>query len=207
MNRVAGKLPKNDALLRECGGHGGGSVAGSPRGRVILGLDPGTASTGFGVISMEGNRLRAIAYGVLETAAALPPEKRLERIFEGVDEVLRRHRPEATAIESLFFNANVRSALAVGQARGVCMLACSRGQCEVFEYTPLEVKQAVVGYGKAGKEQVMEMVRALLGLVEVPRPDHAADALAVAICHANSSAMRERVAKSEAAATGRRRNS
>lgn len=192
MNRVAGKLPKNDAL---------------PRARVILGLDPGTASTGYGVISMEGNRLRTIEYGVLETAAALPPEKRLERIFDGVDEVLRRHRPEATAIESLFFNANVRSALAVGQARGVCMLACSRGQCEVFEYTPLEVKQAVVGYGKAGKEQVMEMVRALLGLAEAPRPDHAADALAVAICHANSSAMRERVAKSEAAAAGQRRKS
>ncbi len=158
------------------------------------------------MISVEGNRLHTVEYGVIETASGMAAEKRLERIFDGVNEVLRRHRPQATAIESLFFNVNVRTALAVGQARGVCMLACSRGGCEVFEYTPLEVKQAVVGYGRAEKDQVMEMVRALLGLVEVPRPDHAADALAVAICHANASSMRERVARSEAAAAARRRN-
>jgi crossover junction endodeoxyribonuclease RuvC len=168
-------------------------------------LDPGTASTGFGVIYVDGSRLRTLDYGVVETASGMAPEKRLERIFEGVSEVLGRHRPQATAIESLFFNVNVRSALAVGQARGVCMLACSRGGCEVFEYTPLEVKQAVVGYGKADKDQVMGMVRALLGLSETPRPDHAADALAVAICHANASALRERVARSEASAARRRR--
>ena len=173
-------------------------------GRVIMGIDPGTASTGFGVIFVEGNRLRTVEYGVIDTSSSSAPAIRLEQIFEGVREVLRRHNPGATAIESLFFNVNVRSALAVGQARGVCMLACSQAGCQVFEYTPLEVKQAVVGYGRADKRQVMEMVRALLGLAELPRPDHAADALGVAICHANASTMHERVARSEAAATRRR---
>ena len=171
-------------------------------GRVILGIAPGTASTGFGVICTEGNRLRSIEYGVIETPAKMAVEKRLEKIFGGIEEVLRRSQPLATAIESLFFNVNVGSALAVGQARGVCLLACARCGCEVFEYTPLEVKQAVVGYGRAEKGQVMDMVRALLGLAEPPRPDHASDALAIAICHANVSTMRERVARSEATARG-----
>ena len=168
-------------------------------------MDPGTASTGFGVISVAGNRLRAVEYGVVETSAGLALEHRLERIFYGVAEVLRRHQPAATAVESLFFNANVRTALAVGQARGVTLLACSQAGCEVYEYTPQQVKQAVVGYGKASKEQVMEMVRVLLGLTETPQPDHAADALGVAICHANSTGMRERVARSEAALAARRK--
>jgi crossover junction endodeoxyribonuclease RuvC len=174
-------------------------------GRVILGLDPGTASTGFGVITVEGNRLRALEYGVVATPAGMALERRLEQIFAGIHEVLDRHRPEATAVESLFFNANVRTALAVGQARGVTLLACSQAGCEVFEYTPQQIKQAVVGYGKADKEQVMDMVRVLLGLPEAPRPDHAADALGVAICHANTCGMRERVARSEAAAAAKRR--
>jgi crossover junction endodeoxyribonuclease RuvC len=172
--------------------------------RVVLGLDPGTASTGFGVISVSGNRLRALEYGVLETAPGIPPERRLEQIFDQMSDLLARHRPSATAVESLFFNANVRTALAVGQARGVTLLACSQAGCEVFEYTPQQIKQAVVGYGKASKEQVMEMVRVLLGLAQVPRPDHAADALGVAICHANTCGMRERVQQSEAAAQMRR---
>ena len=174
--------------------------------RVILGLDPGTAFTGFGVISVSGNRFRAVEYGVVETSAGLAAEKRLERIFDGVTEVLRRHQPEATAVETLFFNTNVRSALAVGQARGVTLLACSQAGCRVFEYSPLQVKQAVVGYGKADKAQVMEMVRVLLGLAETPRPDHAAAALGVAICHANMSAVRERVEQSEAAMLKRRKS-
>ena len=173
-------------------------------GRVIVGLDPGTASTGFGVISVTGNRMRSVEYGVVATPAGMPPEKRLERIYAGVVEVLERHRPDAAAVESLFFGTNVRTALAVGQARGVVLLACSRAGCEVFEYTPLQVKQAVCGYGKAEKEQVMDMVRALLSLSETPRPDHAADALGMAICHANTWAMHQRVAQSEAAAARRR---
>ena len=163
---------------------------------MILGLDPGTAFTGFGVITMVGNRLRALEFGVVETATDLPLAQRLEGIFTEIGELLRRHRPVATAVESLFFNANVRTALAVGHARGVTLLACSQAGCEVFEYTPQQVKQAVVGYGKASKEQVMEMVRVLLGLPRAPRPDHAADALGVAICHANISGVRESVARS-----------
>jgi crossover junction endodeoxyribonuclease RuvC len=162
-------------------------------GRVILGLDPGTASTGFGVISVTGNRLRALEYGVIETTAGIPLEQRLEKIFAETGELLGRHQPSATAVESLFFNANVRTALAVGHARGVTLLACSLAGCGVFEYTPQQIKQAVVGYGKAEKSQVMEMVRVLLGLTDVPRPDHAADALGVAICHANTCGVRERV--------------
>jgi crossover junction endodeoxyribonuclease RuvC len=172
-------------------------------GRVILGLDPGTASTGFGVICLMGNRMRALEFGVVQTTAGVPLEQRLEHIFGEVGELLRRHRPVATAVESLFFNTNVRTALAVGHARGVTLLACSQSGCEVFEYTPQQVKQAVVGYGKASKEQVMEMVRVLLGLPETPRPDHAADALGVAICHANTCGVRESVARSQAREAGR----
>jgi crossover junction endodeoxyribonuclease RuvC len=175
-------------------------------GRVILGLDPGTASTGYGAICVSGNRLRALEYGVMETPARVPLEQRLEMLFAQVSEVLERHRPEATAVESLFFNTNVRTALAVGHARGVTLLACSQAKCSVFEYTPQQVKLAVVGYGKATKDQVMEMVRVLLGLTEVPRPDHAADALGVAICHANTCGIREKVLSQQAKTAARGRN-
>jgi crossover junction endodeoxyribonuclease RuvC len=171
--------------------------------RVILGLDPGTAFTGYGVLAVSGNSLRAVEYGVVATVPELSPEQRLARIFQEMEVLLDKHRPSATAVESLFFNTNVQTALAVGQARGVALLACARAGCAVFEYTPQQVKQAVVGYGKAGKEQVMEMVRLLLGLPEVPRPDHAADALAVAICHANTCGLRERLAQTAAAAAPR----
>jgi crossover junction endodeoxyribonuclease RuvC len=174
-------------------------------GRVILGFDPGTASTGFGVVSVFGNRLRTVEYGVIETPAGAPPEQRLETIFVEARELLVKHRPDATAIESLFFNANVRTALAVGQARGVILLACSQARCGVFEYTPQQIKQGVVGYGKAEKSQVMEMVRVLLGLTQVPRPDHAADALGVAICHANTCGVRDRVDRAVSRSAGRSR--
>jgi crossover junction endodeoxyribonuclease RuvC len=173
-------------------------------GRVILGLDPGTASTGFGVVSVVGNRLQALEYGVIETPAGVPLEQRLEMIFGETKELLARHQPSATAVESLFFNANVRTALAVGQARGVTLLACSLAGCGVFEYTPQQIKQAVVGYGKAEKSQVMEMVRVLLGLTVVPKPDHAADALGVAICHANTCGVRDSIARAGDAAAARR---
>ncbi len=165
-------------------------------GRVILGLDPGTASTGFGVVSLVGNRMRALDYGVMETPAGMPLEKRLELIFAEVSTLLAKHAPVAAAVESLFFNVNVRTALAVGQARGVTLLACSQVGCEVYEYTPQQIKQAVVGYGKATKGQVMEMVRVLLGLTSAPTSDHAADALGVAICHANTCGVREGLRKS-----------
>jgi len=168
-------------------------------GRVILGLDPGTASTGYGVISVVGNRLHALDFGVMETAAGVPLEKRLEKIFRETNELLTKHQPSATAVESLFFNANVRTALAVGQARGVTLLACAQVGCEVFEYTPQQIKQGVVGYGKATKEQVMEMVRVLLALPSAISSDHAADALGVAICHANTCGIRDGIRKSGAA--------
>ncbi|NLV71600.1 MAG: crossover junction endodeoxyribonuclease RuvC [Actinobacteria bacterium] len=174
--------------------------------RVILGFDPGTASTGFGVISVSGNRLQAVEYGVVETPPDLPLEQRLEHIHSEVGEILAKYRPTATAIESLFFNVNVRTALAVGHARGVTLLACAQIGCDVFEYTPQQIKRAVVGYGKADKNQVMEMVRVLLGLSETPRPDHAADALGVAICHANTAGVRERIARSEAKTRALRRD-
>ena len=174
-------------------------------GRVILGLDPGTASTGFGVVSVSGNRIRALDYGVVATPSSLPLERRLEMVFAEVSGILEAHRPHSTAVESLFFNTNVSTALAVGHARGVALLACSQAGCEVFEYTPQQVKMAVVGYGKATKDQVMDMVRVLLGLSEVPRPDHAADALGVAICHANTAGIRERVAKSVRSQSGGRK--
>ena len=167
-------------------------------GRVILGLDPGTAATGFGVIEVSGNRLKALEFGVVQTESGVPLEQRLQRIHGEIGGLLRRHRPAATAVEALFFNVNVRTALAVGHARGVTLLACSQVGCEVFEYTPQQVKQAVVGYGKASKEQMMEMVRVLLRLPETPRPDHAADALGVAICHATTNRVQESVARSQA---------
>ena len=173
-------------------------------GRVILGLDPGTASTGFGVISVVGNRFHAVDYGVMETQAGLPLEKRLEKIFVETQELLAKHQPTATAVESLFFNANVRTALAVGQARGVTLLACSQADCEVFEYTPQQIKQGGVGYGKATKEQVMEMVRVLLALPSAVHSDHAADALAAAITHANTCGIRDGIRKSGVADAARR---
>jgi crossover junction endodeoxyribonuclease RuvC len=142
---------------------------------------------------MTGNRLSALHYGVIETPSQQPLERRLETIFSEIGDLLAQYRPAAAAVESLFFNVNVRTALAVGHARGVTMLACSQAGCEVFEYTPQQVKQAVVGYGKAEKGQVMEMVRVLLALPCTPHPDHAADALAVAICHANTTGVRDSI--------------
>jgi len=170
------------------------------RSRIILGLDPGTAATGYGVVEQRGARLAAVAYGVIETPAGMQLHHRLDIIFRQVAAVLDRYRPEAAAVESLFFNVNVRTALAVGQARGVALLACSRSGCDLFEYTPQQVKLAVVGYGKAEKTQVQEMVRVLLSLDHTPSPDHAADALGVAICHAHGASMRDGVNRALAAA-------
>jgi crossover junction endodeoxyribonuclease RuvC len=167
--------------------------------RVILGLDPGLATTGYGVVEQRGNSLRALEHGVVSTPAGAELHHRLSLAFDQITDLLARFRPEATAVESLFFNVNVRTALAVGQARGVALLACARGGSALFEYTPQQVKQAVVGYGKADKRQVQEMVRMLLALPEIPRPDDAADALGVAICHAHTRGVRDGVARALAA--------
>ncbi len=172
---------------QETAGRGNGRPQG--HGRVILGIDPGTALTGYGIVEKTGNRLAALSYGVVRTPAGLDLHERLALLFDELSALLARYQPTVAAVESLFFNVNVRTALAVGHARGVCLLACSQAGCGLYEYTPQQVKQAVVGYGKAEKQQVQRMVTTLLGLREVPRPDDAADALAVAICLANSMAM------------------
>jgi crossover junction endodeoxyribonuclease RuvC len=152
---------------------------------VILGIDPGLAHTGFGVVARRGSALAALDGGVVATAAGLAPERRLAALFARVEALLDEHEPEAVALEALFFGQNVRTAFAVGQARGVVLLAAGRRGLACVDYTPQQVKGAVCGSGRAPKEQVGRMVQALLALPAPPTPDHAADALAVAICHAN----------------------
>jgi crossover junction endodeoxyribonuclease RuvC len=152
---------------------------------IVLGLDPGTANTGYGVVARRRNRLVALDGGVIETAAGAPFERRLAQIHARVAELLDEHRPDCVALEDLYFGANARSAFAVGQARGVTMLAAGERDIPCASYTPQQVKAAVCGSGRAPKDQVARMVQALLALPEPPRPDHASDALAVAVCHAN----------------------
>jgi len=153
---------------------------------LTLGIDPGTAIMGYGLVRSDGRTLQAVDYGVLTTGKDEPAAERLRRLYLGLGEIVARHAPDAVAVEELFFNTNVRTAIAVGQARGIALLAAAQAGVGVFEYTPLQVKGAVVGYGKASKEQVQTMTTTLLGLRAIPRPDDAADALAVAICHAHS---------------------
>lgn len=156
---------------------------------VILGIDPGSRITGYGLIRKEGNRLIHIDNGALFTDSAADFPGRLRRIFEGLTEVIDRYSPQAVAVEDLFFANNVQSALKLGQARGAAIVAAVSAGLPVAEYTALQVKQSVVGHGKAAKEQVQHMVKILLGLPEIAQAD-ASDALAVAICHANSSTLK-----------------
>jgi crossover junction endodeoxyribonuclease RuvC len=156
-------------------------------GRIILGIDPGTATMGWGVIRQEGNRLSYLQHGAVTTPSQWEMPRRLGRLFDGVTELVKGYRPETVAVEELFFNTNVTTAITVGQARGVVLLAAYRAGIEVAEYTPLQVKQAITSYGRAEKRQVQEMVRSLLRLREIPKPDDAADGLAIAVCHAFSS--------------------
>jgi crossover junction endodeoxyribonuclease RuvC len=151
-----------------------------------LGIDPGTAIMGYGVVEERGSSLTCVQYGVLTTTNAEATAQRLRTLHQRLTELVTMYRPGAVAVEELFFNRNVRTALVVGQARGIALLAAAQAEVPVFEYTPLQVKDAVVGYGRATKEQVQLMVRTLLGLADIPRPDDAADALAVAICHLHS---------------------
>ncbi len=152
----------------------------------ILGIDPGIAIVGFGIIDYEGNRSLPIQFGTIETKAKEKEEKRLTQIYESMVELINRYQPEMLAIEKLYFNRNVTNAFMVGQARGVIVLAAVQHNMSVYEYTPLQVKQAVVGFGQAEKKQVQDMVKIFLNLPQIPKPDDVADALAVAICHAHS---------------------
>jgi crossover junction endodeoxyribonuclease RuvC len=157
---------------------------------IVLGIDPGSANTGFGVVLARGQRLAALDGGVIATTQDEPLERRLARIHARVSDLIAEHRPHALAVEDLFFGQNARTAFSVGQARGVVLLAAGLAGIPTFSYTPQAVKQAVCGSGRAEKRQVQRMVGKLLSLGEPPEPDHAADALAVAICHANGAHLR-----------------
>lgn len=153
---------------------------------LVLGIDPGTALIGFGLVSKEGGRLTAVEHGVIRTPAGTEFASRLVQISKRVKELLERYQPDAVAVEELFFHRNAKTFSSVSQARGALILTVAQCGIKVFEYTPLQVKQAVVGYGKAEKDQVQKMVKSILKMETVPRPDDAADALAIAICHIHS---------------------
>ena len=154
---------------------------------IILGIDPGYAIVGFGIIKYDGGRLTVLDFGAITTPAGMEFTERLKCIYDDLSYLLDKYKPDAMAVEKLFFNTNQKTAIDVAQARGVILLAATNHGTECFEYTPLQVKQSVVGYGRAEKKQVQEMTRQLLGLSAVPKPDDTADALAMAICHAHCS--------------------
>ncbi|OYD09914.1 crossover junction endodeoxyribonuclease RuvC [Paludifilum halophilum] len=159
----------------------------------ILGIDPGIAIVGYGVIDQRGNQLKVVDYGSIQTPAKTATATRLKQIYDASTELFRRFQPDVVAIEKLFFNRNVTTAFTVGQARGVVMLASEEAGAVITEYTPLQVKMAVVGYGQAQKKQIQEMVRMILSLPDIPKPDDVADALGVAICQAHSTTFTARL--------------
>ena len=152
---------------------------------IILGIDPGFARTGYGVIEEKNKNLRVLTYGCLSTPSGLIFEKRLKKIHEGLNDLIKKYHPEVCAVEKIFFCKNTKTAIDVGQARGVVILTAAEKNLEIREFTPLQVKQSLTGYGKAEKQQVQKMVKLLLDLREIPRPDDAADALALAIVGSN----------------------
>ena len=154
---------------------------------VILGIDPGYAIVGYGVIDYRNNHFSVIDYGAILTDAKMPFNERLEKIFDELTEIIEKYNPEAMAIEKVFYNSNAKTVIDVSQARGVIMLAAQKKKLPAYEYTPLQVKQSVVGYGRAEKKQIQEMIRRILALEKVPKPDDTADALAMAVCHAHAS--------------------
>jgi crossover junction endodeoxyribonuclease RuvC len=160
---------------------------------IILGIDPGTAIMGYGLIEQKGNRLRPLTYSCWRTPPHTPLAERLLVLYDQIHPFLREHLPDHIAVEELFFNRNTTTALTVGHARGIVLLAGAQLGIPIYEYTPLQVKQAVVGYGKADKIQVQQMVKRLLGLDKIPKPDDTADALAIAVCHAHSFALDQRL--------------
>ena len=155
----------------------------------ILGIDPGYAIVGIGLIEYKGNKFRVLEYNAITTPAGMPTVERLKKIYTEITSYLIKYDPDAIAIEELFFNSNQKTAINVAQARGVLLVACANANIPIYEYTPLQVKQAVTGYGRAEKKQIQQMVKTLLNLNAIPKPDDAADALAIAICHAHSNKM------------------
>ena len=153
----------------------------------ILGIDPGVATIGFGIVDSDRNRHRLVTCGVITTPAHTSLSSRLEQIYNDLTRLLEAFKPDVVSVEELFFNTNITTGIAVAHGRGVILLACRKAGVMIYEYTPLQVKQAVVGYGRAEKAQVMDMVRRLCGLSAPPKPDDAADAVALALCHARSS--------------------
>ena len=159
----------------------------------ILGIDPGYAILGYGIIEMRGNRFKVIDYGAVTTEAGMEMPDRLKVLYNSLMELIGRFEPEVASVEELFFNTNAKTAILVGQARGVALLACSNSGLEIAEYTLLQIKQALVGNGRAEKKQVQFMVKTILNLKEAPKPDDTADALAAAICHGHSAGARNRL--------------
>ena len=153
----------------------------------VLGIDPGYAIVGWGVVDYGGNRFAPVDFGAVCTDAGVPFERRLDEVYTGIKEVIERTRPEVLAIEKLFYQHNQTTVIGVAEARGVILLAAAQAGLPIYEYTPMQVKQAVVGYGNASKHQVMDMTKRILRLSAVPKPDDAADAVAIALCHARSS--------------------
>lgn len=161
-----------------------------------MGIDPGYAILGYGIVDMTGNRFKACGYGAVTTDKTMEMAHRLKHIYSRLMEIIDEFQPDVVAIEELFFNKNAKTAITVGQARGVAILACANSGLRVFEYTPLQIKQGLLGYGRADKEQVQFMVKAILNLSEIPKQDDTADALAAAICHGHSANYLKRTEKS-----------
>lgn len=157
----------------------------------IIGIDPGIAIVGYGILEYEGNKFRVVEYGAITTTNKYTMPERLEIIYNSLEDIFKKYSPDAIAFEELFFNQNQKTAIIVGQARGAAVLCAQKNGIKIYEYTPLQVKQAVVGYGRAEKKQIQQMVKVILNLKEVPKPDDTADALAIAICHGHSSHMAE----------------
>ncbi len=153
---------------------------------VIMGIDPGFAITGYGIVKYEGNKFSVVDYGAVLTKAATPFAERLFQLDMRLDELIKAYKPDSISVEELFFNKNIKTAIMAAHGRGIALAAAARSGSRVFEYTPLQVKQAVVGYGRAEKAQIQQMVKVILNLSEIPKPDDVADALAVAICHGHS---------------------
>jgi crossover junction endodeoxyribonuclease RuvC len=159
----------------------------------ILGIDPGYAILGYGVVDMQSNRFSLVECGVVTTEADMEMPARLKYIYAQLMEIIAAFEPEVAAVEELFFNSNAKTAIKVGEARGAAILSCANSGLPIYEYTPLQIKQAIVGYGRAEKEQMQAVVKSILNLKETPKPDDAADAVAAAICHGNSAGFIDRV--------------